>query len=300
MSISKEARVMLDGLRKSRELWPDLSKRDYKQMNEQQKEMCESLPDPDGITVEETSANGVPVEILYVDGADEKWIFYIHGGGFLIGSAAMGRYESANIAVRCSRNVCGVNYTLATKAPFPAGLEDCGMAYCWLLETGVKAKDVVFLGESAGGNLVLALALWCKENKVELPGGICAFSPACDLTFTSASYHGRMEREYVLNGNTDEEVQSTYCKGADLKNPLVSPVYGDCTGFPPTAIHVASEEMFYDDAVHMVETLKRDGVDVTFREWKDLCHTFLLSPLPESNEAYDEIAAFFRDCCIFE
>ena len=293
-SLSREAREMLKEMRKKREMYPDLSKRDYRKMNEMQTQMCSALPVPEGTEITETEADGVPVEILDIPGAQEKYILYIHGGGFLIGSAANGRYMSARIAVQCGRNVVGVNYTLATEAPFPAGLEDCGKVYRWMLKSGTAPVDISFFGESAGGNLVLALALWCKREGLPLPGSICAFSPACDLTFSSESYHSRMEREYVLNANTDVEVQSTYCRGADLHDPLVSPVFGDCTGFPPTAIHVGSEEMFYDDALHMAEVLSRDGVQVQLREWTGLCHTFLLAQIPESEQAYKEIADFFQ------
>lgn len=295
--LSSEAKEMLAAMRKSREMWPDLTKRDYRKMNERQAELCRQLPVPAGVKIREKMADSIPVELLDIPGADNKYIFYIHGGGFLIGEAANGRYAVSNIAVRCGRHVVGVNYRLAGEAPFPAGLHDCAQAYQWMLRQEIKPENIVFFGESAGGNLVLALALWCKENGVPLPGGICAFSPACDLTFKSKSYHDRMEREYILNGNTDEEVQSTYCRGAELTDPLVSPVYGDFRGFPPVSVHVASEEMFYDDAVHLREALKRDRVPAEFREWEGLCHTFLLSPLPESTQAYEEIAAFFKDKC---
>ncbi|HHV12494.1 MAG TPA: alpha/beta hydrolase [Clostridiales bacterium] len=293
--LSKEAQQMLKQLKDMRELWPDLSKRDYKKMAEMQLQMASSMPIPEGIEVSHSMADGVPVERLTISGAKGKVIFYIHGGAFLIGSAEAGRYTVSNIAMRCKRNVIGVNYTLATEKSFPAGLNDCAVAYQWALKQGIESEDIAFFGESAGGNLVLALALWCKENQVPLPGKICVFSPACDLTFSSPSYKGRMDREYILNGNTDIEVQSTYALGADLRNPLVSPIYGDYTEFPPTSIHVASEEMFYDDAVAMVEKLRACGVDAHFREWEGLCHTFLLSPLPESDQAYDEIAEFFAE-----
>ncbi len=94
-----------------------------------QLQMASSMPIPEGIEVSHSMADGVQVERLTIPGAKGKVIFYIHGGAFLIGSAEAGRYEVSNIAMRCKHNVIGVNYTLATEKPFPAGLNDCAVPY---------------------------------------------------------------------------------------------------------------------------------------------------------------------------
>lgn len=248
----------------------------------------------DGVQVDESVANGVPVEEIKIEGADsQKYIYYIHGGGFVQGEAAWGHFCAVNIAKKCNRNLVLVNYRLAPDHPFPAGINDCITAYEWMLKRGIKADNIVFLGESAGGNLVLATAIGCKQRSIPLPAGIAAISPVVDLNFCFSSYRERRERECILPYNQNRFAQHEYMEDKDFSNPLASPLFGDCEGLPPVFIGVSTEEILFDDSIHMHEKLLKEGVDSRLVVWENMWHTFYMMDFPESWTVFEQVSDFF-------
>jgi len=248
----------------------------------------------DGVSLEVKKAEDVPVEVITIEGADpEKYIYYIHGGGFVHGEAEWGHFCAVNIAKKSKRNIVLVNYRLAPKYPFPAGVNDCISAYQWMLDRKIKAENIVFLGESSGGNLVLATALGCKQRNIPLPAGIAAISPVVDLNFGFPAYQERIDRECIIPRNQDRFAQHEYMQDKDLSNPLASPYYGDCTNFPPVFIGVSTEESLFDDSVKMHEKLLKEGVDSKLIVWENMWHTFYMLDFPESWKVFDEVSDFY-------
>lgn len=247
-----------------------------------------------GIKTEEKLANGVSIEIIRIEEADpEQYIYYIHGGGFVLGEAAWGHFCAVNIAKKCKRNVVLVNYRLAPEYRFPAGVNDCISVYEWMLHQGIKAENIVYLGESAGGNLVLATAIGCKQRNIPLPAGIAAISPVVDLNFNFPSYQDRINRECIIPCNQDRFAQHEYMEDKDLSNPLASPYYGDCKGFPPVFLGVSTEESLFDDSIRMHEKLLKEGVDSRLVVWEDMWHTFYMLDFPESWTVFDQVSKFY-------
>ncbi|WP_413374598.1 alpha/beta hydrolase [Alkalihalobacillus sp. 1P02AB] len=285
---------MIKKLRSAREMYPDLSKRDYKDLTEKLLEMVKGIPLHPGTEISSYMVNDIPVEKLHINDHFDKIIFYIHGGAFVLGSPEGGRFMASHIAALIKANVVSVDYRLAEKHPFPAALDDCVACYKDLLSKGVDPKNIVFLGESAGGNLALSTALFLKQNDIPLPAGICSLSPAVDLSFSLPSYKERINREIIINANADEEVKMHYVRGADPTNPLISPLFGEFTGFPPVSIHVGTEEMLFDDSVLLAEKLEAQGIDVSLRTWEEMFHAFQMVALPESFQSLEEIAEFYN------
>ena len=119
---------------------------------------------PKGVTVRLGELDGLPAEFIQKNGNQKGTIFYIHGGGFTVGSARERRAICQYITANYGYNCVTFNYRLAPENLWPAPLEDCLTAYTGLLKTGVSPKEIVFMGESAGGTLVLSLALLLKED----------------------------------------------------------------------------------------------------------------------------------------
>lgn len=250
----------------------------------------------DGVTLEQKDANGVPVEAATIQSADpDKYIYYIHGGGFVQGEPAWGHFCAVNIAKMSQRNIVSVDYRLAPDHPFPAGPEDCITGYQWMLEQGIQPKNIVFLGESSGGNLILAVAAACKERNIPMPAGIAAISPVVNLNFDFPAYQGRIERECILPRNQNRFAQHEYMGDKDLSNPLASPYFADCTGFPPVFLGVATEESLFDDSVKMHEKLLKEGVDSRLVVWEGMWHTFYMMDFPESWTCFQQVTDFFRE-----
>lgn len=250
----------------------------------------------EGVHAETKAQNSFSVEVITVDGADpDQYIYYIHGGGFVHGEAAWGHFCAVNIAKESRKNIVAVNYRLAPKHRFPAAVDDCVAAYAWMLERGIRADHIVFLGESSGGNLVLASALGCKQRGLPMPKGIAAISPVVNLKFDFPSYRERAERECILPYNQDRFAQYCYMKDKDLENPLASPYFGDCSGFPPVFLGVSTEEVLFDDSVRMHEKLLREGVDSRLIVWEGMWHTFYMMDFPESWTVFRQVSEFFAE-----
>lgn len=142
-----------------------------------------------------------------------KVLFYIHGGGFNSGGAEYSINMTRNFCKSDNYAVFNVEYRLAPEHPFPAGLEDCISAYRYLTQQGVRGSDMVFDGDSAGGNLVFALALYLRDHGLELPAGLCTLSPVGALDDSLPSRKERVDRDCIIGADFTEEMQITYrCK----------------------------------------------------------------------------------------
>lgn len=292
-AISAQAQAVYDQMHQSRELYPDLSKRNYPLATQQTSAFVRSFAHLDDVKIEKKFANGVRLEVISVPGAaPDKFLYYIHGGGFVLGEPAWGYYYAVETARQCGRNIIAVDYRLAPEHPFPAGPEDCIAGYQWMLQSGIAPQNIIFLGESSGGNLILSVAAACRLRNIPLPAALCPISPVVDLHFGFPSYKSRGSRECVLALNQAEEVQMTYIKGGNLSDPLASPYYADCGGFSPTFLVVSTEEMLFDDSVKMHEKLLRAGVDSRLKVWEGMWHTFCMMDLPESREVIQDLASF--------
>ena len=130
------------------------------------------------VTCERVSAGGVEGEWISPANAPlDKAVLYFHGGGFRIGSVASHRDLIARIARASGRRVLAINYRLAPEHRFPAALDDALAAYGWMLDRGLKADNVAFAGDSAGGNLVLAAMLALRDRGLALPISAVLMSP---------------------------------------------------------------------------------------------------------------------------
>src|SRR5215467_2100937 len=118
----------------------------------------------------------------------EAVVLYVHGGAFVTGSCLSSRCMSVNLAKATELPVLSINYRLAPEHPFPAALEDVIAAYRWLLASGVQSQEVVIVGDSAGGNLVLAALLSLRDAGDPLPAAAILLSPWIDLATMGRSF----------------------------------------------------------------------------------------------------------------
>jgi acetyl esterase/lipase len=191
--------------------------------------------------------------------------------------------------------ILSVDYRLAPEDPHPAAVQDAADAYRWLLKQGVSAKSIVIGGDSAGGGLTFATMLELKGKGDPLPEAAFAISPWVDLAATGKTIVTKAEVDPIITESGLYYMASLYARDADLRSPLISPLYADLSGLPPVLIHVGTNEILLDDSRRMAEALRRAGVDCVLKEWKDLFHVFhTVTGLPEAKKANKEIAAFIR------
>jgi acetyl esterase/lipase len=252
-----------------------------------------------GVTIERLSANATPAERISAPGVSSTdWILYIHGGGFAVPATNDNRAFVGRLSKATNTTVLYPNYRLIPEHPFPAALDDCVAAFRWLRQQGVPSSRIVIAGESAGGNLTLATALALKASGEELPAALVAISPPTDMAMTGATYQTKRLVDPITGGGLAQDAFALYTgHGAtDLRNPLVSPLYGDVRGLPPTLIQAGTQEVFLSDAMRMADKLKAAGVIVKFEIWPGMMHAFPGSPpfIPEARLATQHIARFVR------
>lgn len=191
-----------------------------------------------------------------------------------------------------------LNYRFYPEAKHPAALEDAAVAYQKLLDIGIAAENIVVMGDSAGGNLALALALYLREHDIAEPGALVLYSPWGDAGQLPTRVINK-EKDVIL-GERNTVMYSAvmnnnyYFRDADLKDSYVSPVYADFAGLPPMLIIAGGQELFVDDCRLLEQRGKEAGVTVETHLYPGMSHDWpLLFPeLPESRDTYSVLAEF--------
>ncbi len=252
-----------------------------------------------GLTYRELNINGVAAEWISVNRAHMKKyiILHCHGGGYSTGSRLYARTLTTKLAHSTSMDVISFDYRLAPEHPYPAAAEDAMKVWDYLMLMGYGARDIILTGDSAGGNLALSLVLKLKEQERLLPRGLILLSPWTDLTSSGDSFRTKAEVDPVLDSTYIERMIQAYAPEQDLKNPLISPLFGDFTGFPPTYIQVGENEILLSDSVRLHQAFVDANVSVKIDVYPGMWHVFQMSPVKAAREAMDKNAEFIYDIC---
>lgn len=232
--------------------------------------------------------------------APARRILYLHGGGFVSGSPRTHR----GLAGRLARGVGAVtivpDYRLAPEHPFPAAIEDAARVYRALIEGGADPSRLAIVGDSAGGNLAFATLLKLKGEGAPMPAAVVGMSPFVDFTASGDSFRLNNAHDPLLDARGFPSVVEAYAPGVDAKDPLLSPLFGDLAGLPPTLIQCGSDEILRDDAVRMTAALRSAGVRCDLEVWPRMPHVWqaFASFLPEGRRAIGRINMFLRS--VFE
>ena len=361
------------------------------------------------VAVTETTVGSMYAEWIRVDRphSGKKIILYCHGGGYSTGSPLYARTLTTKLASQLSMDVFCFDYRLAPEHPYPAAVDDAQAAWDYLMLQGYGAKDIFVAGDSAGGNLALALGLRLKKQKRMLPAGFVLMSPWTDLTVSGKTHVTKADVDPVLNqnylnemienyvpqakkvqmeavkplqeagtlqegntlqttdtlreanalqeGNTIQEAgtlqEGNILQAADtlreanalqegntiqaagtlqegnilqaantlqtagtekqkpgdksankvfeeifdteyLRNPEISPLFGDFTGFPPTYIQVGDLEVLMSDSTMLQKKMSGEGVAVSLDTYKNMWHVFQMGPFKTAVEAIHKCGEF--------
>lgn len=349
------------------------------------------------VAVTETTVGSMYAEWIRVDRphSGKKIILYCHGGGYSTGSPLYARTLTTKLASQLSMDVFCFDYRLAPEHPYPAAVDDAQAAWDYLMLQGYGAKDIFVAGDSAGGNLALALGLRLKKQKRMLPAGFVLMSPWTDLTVSGKTHVTKADVDPVLNQNYLNEMIENYVpqakkvqmeavkplqaagtlqegntlqtantlreanalqegniiraagtlqegntiQAADtlreanalqeentlqtanslqtagtekqkpgdksankvfeeifdteyLRNPEISPLFGDFTGFPPTYIQVGDLEVLMSDSTMLQKKMSGEGVAVSLDTYKNMWHVFQMGPFKTAVEAIHKCGEF--------
>ncbi len=250
-----------------------------------------------GTRVRPVGEAGVRGEWVLAPGVrDDRAVFFVHGGGFIIGSPAIYRHLVSRLSLSSGCAVFSLDYRLAPEAPHPAALEDVLRAWHWLTTGRLGASRVAAAGDSAGGNLLLATLLRLNASRQPLPAAVAVMAPWADLSISGGSVSTNRQADPYIPAELLRPVASAYLQGYDPRLPEASPLFGDFARFPPMLIHVGSTEVLLDDALRLERSARQSGVDVTLKTWQGLPHVVqLFSPLvPEGRRSLEEIGGFLK------
>jgi monoterpene epsilon-lactone hydrolase len=258
--------------------------------------LMESVLPRDDVSFEDGVLGGVPgVWANPKNGRSGEAIVHLHGGWFSLGSAKAYRHLAGQIAVRAGAKAFVPDYRLAPEHPFPAAADDVLACYRGLADSGVRR--IALTGDSAGGNLALGLAARVTGEAAAADMtlvGVAVISPVTDLTLSGATYDTRAAADPLFTRPQVADLVQVYLGGADARNPLASPLYGQLAGMPSVRIQVGDDEVLLDDSLRYAQRAIAAGIDARVDVWMGLPHGFPanVGKLKAAATALDDIGAF--------
>lgn len=246
------------------------------------------------------SSHQIPVRLYYPSHQESLPIMmFFHGGGFVIGDIEAYDKQCRRLAKKTGCLVVSVDYRLAPEYKFPAGLHDCYNATEWVYhngkELGGDPNHIITCGDSAGGNLATTVAMMANEKKVFSVAHQVLIYPTSDGTFSFDSIK-RNGKGYFLTEELMRWFLDHYkTSDEDTKNPYFSPYFASdevTAQLPPALITTAEYDPLLDEGEAYADKLRREGVEVTYKEYKGVTHVFFQMPkfLKKTREMEDLIA----------
>jgi acetyl esterase/lipase len=223
-------------------------------------------------------------------------LFYVHGGGFVAGSPKTHRHMVSYLAGELGIEAVMPQYRLAPEHPFPAGFDDVLAAYNGLTASGRKPQTIILGGDSAGGNLVLALVAHLSDKGAPMPQSMFVLSPAVNMASEFPSRHDNAKTEAILPSGHFDVLGAMVFGTQDRAQPTASPINAAFKTCPPILFHCCDGEILRDDTLEMQTKLVDLGHKVLVRSFPNGFHVFHLmyGYFPEAKQALDDVVSFIK------
>jgi epsilon-lactone hydrolase len=253
-----------------------------------------------GVTVEPATIGGVKCFIVtprtIPDANRNRLLVHVHGGGYVFGPGEAGLFEALLLSGIGGFKVISVDYRMPPDFPYPAAMDDAMAVWKEAVKTANPLNMAIF-GTSTGGAMTLAMVLRAKAENLPLPAAIAPGTPWSDIAKIGDTYETNEWIDNVLvtwDGWLGRAAR-LYANGRDLKDPYISPIYGDFAGFPPTILTSGTRDLFLSNTVRTHRKLRRAGVEADLNVYEGQSHAqygFDMTA-PETREAFTDIARFF-------
>lgn len=252
-----------------------------------------------GLTVDKTMMAGVPVFVItpkeIAPQNRDRLLVHIHGGGYVLFPGEAGAGEGMMMAGYGKFRVVSIDYRMAPDFPYPAALDDV-MAVWGVLMAAYDPRKMAIFGTSAGGALTLCATLRAKAEGLSLPAAIAPGSPVVDLTWSGDTIMANafVDNALVSRRSWATSASALYAGHHDPRDPMLSPIFGDFSGFPPAILISGTRDLLLSDTARTHRKLRQAGVTAELQVFEGQSHAQYLTPfLPETEEAFGEIARFF-------
>ena len=236
-----------------------------------------TIPLPADCAVEPLQAAGITGERIEPKGADATGaILYHHGGGHVFGSPATHRHLVARLAEAAGLVAFNMAYSLAPERPFPAGINDALANYRFLFDQGIAPERIIVAGDSAGGNVTVALLLLAAEAGLPMPAGVYLLSPWLDLGPRTPHPGYTLDKDPLLATDAIQAWSKAYRGDEHPSHPKISPIFADLKDFPITLIQAGGAEALLEDSFAFARKLALAGTHVQLNVWKDQVHAWPL------------------------
>lgn len=253
-----------------------------------------------GITIESINVEGVTCyRVTPKSVAPHKandLIVQVHGGAFLFNSGMAATAEAILLAEVCQTRVLSIDYRTPPDHPFPAAPDDVLTVWKSILQDH-DPKLVAMGGTSAGAGLIMTTMLRCQREGLAMPAALFLGTPYADLTKTGDSLYLNAEVDNLLGRYEGRLVASTklYAGDRNLQDELLSPIYGDFSGWPPAILVSGTRDLLLSTTIRTHRKLRAAGILAELHVYEGMSHGGYLTafPAPEAQDAMREIAMFF-------
>jgi acetyl esterase/lipase len=225
-----------------------------------------------------------------------RLLVHVHGGCYVLSPGEAGTTEAILMAGFGHFKVISVDYRMPPEAYFPAALDDAMTVWKAAIQIAAPKRMAIF-GTSAGGALTLEMILRAKQEGLPLPASIAPGTPMSDVTKVGDSFqtNALLDNVLVSTDGICDAAAKFYANGHDMKDPLLSPVYGDMRGFPPAILTTGTRDLLLSNTVRVHRKLRQAGVEAVLQVYEGQSHAQYSrdDTAPETKEAFEEIAAFF-------
>jgi epsilon-lactone hydrolase len=221
-----------------------------------------------------------------------KVLYFVHGGGYTFGGGIAAAYAAFGSAQAVGVRTYSIDYRMPPAWPFPAGLDDALEGYRHVVDRHGTA-NVVVVGQSAGAGLAAAALLKARDQGMALPAACVLHSPEADLTESGDSFNTNQGLDPLLPGRLPHSIR-LYAGDHDLRDPYLSPVFGDYTAFPPFFLTTGTRDLFLSNTVLLHAALRRFGVAADLYVGEAMGHGGFLGTAPEDHAMLAEQIRFIR------
>lgn len=252
------------------------------------------FPAPDGVTARPVNAGGVPSLVYAADHAAAATVLYVHGGGYLVGSA-YGSRPMAGVLTTCSAQpVLVPDYRLAPEHRYPAAVDDVQASYAWAAAKVGDPARLTVVADSSGAGLVMSLLHRLRLAGDPMPGKVVLLSPWVDLECRFLDEESEADPQATAVRDQVGMCVPTYLGEVAPDDPAVNALHADLSGLPPMLIQAGTGDFVLRDAKELAARATAYGVDAQLELYPANTHVFQLfwSFLPEAAKAMQNVGRF--------